>query len=71
MFEKALDEPNYGSMYAQLCLRLNSTSPNFEEPTSQTTVSSKIETDLLKVMSLSFPLPDLQTASTFKVQGRV
>ena len=23
MFDKALDEPNYSSMYAQLCLRLN------------------------------------------------
>ena len=39
VFEKALDEPYYGSMYAQLCLRLNSTAPNFEEPSSQTTVS--------------------------------
>ena len=23
VFDKALDEPNYSSMYAQLCLRLN------------------------------------------------
>lgn len=31
LFEKALDEPKYSSMYAQLCKRLSVEAPNFEE----------------------------------------
>lgn len=31
IFEKALDEPKYSSMYAQLCKRLSEEAPNFEE----------------------------------------
>jgi len=30
IFEKALDEPKYSSMYAQLCKRLNENAPNLE-----------------------------------------
>lgn len=32
VFEKALDEPKYSSMYAQLCLRLSEEAPNFDDP---------------------------------------
>ena len=32
IFEKALDEPKYSSMYAQLCKRLAEQAPNFESP---------------------------------------
>lgn len=35
IFEKALDEPKYSSMYAQLCKRLSKEAPNFEESTSK------------------------------------
>lgn len=32
VFEKALDEPKYSSMYAQLCKRLSEEAPNLEPP---------------------------------------
>jgi len=32
IFEKALDEPKYSSMYAQLCKRLAEQAPNFDPP---------------------------------------
>lgn len=32
VFEKAIDEPKYSSMYAQLCLRLSEEAPNFDDP---------------------------------------
>ncbi len=32
VFEKALDEPKYSSMYAQLCKRLAENAPNFDPP---------------------------------------
>uniref|UniRef100_T1IXX2 Eukaryotic translation initiation factor 4 gamma 2 n=1 Tax=Strigamia maritima TaxID=126957 RepID=T1IXX2_STRMM len=34
IFEKALDEPKYSSMYAQLCRKLCEQAPNFEPPDS-------------------------------------
>lgn len=34
IFEKALDEPKYSSMYAQLCRHLVERAPNFEPPGS-------------------------------------
>lgn len=37
IFEKALDEPKYSSMYAQLCKRLSEEAPNFEPPDSPCT----------------------------------
>jgi hypothetical protein len=42
IFEKALDEPKYSSLYAQLCHRLFKDAPNFEPPDSNITVSSII-----------------------------
>ncbi|CAG9856771.1 unnamed protein product [Phyllotreta striolata] len=36
IFEKALDEPKYSSMYAQLCKRLAEEAPNFESPDKPT-----------------------------------
>ena len=38
IFEKALDEPKYSSLYAQLCHRLFRDAPNFEPPESNITV---------------------------------
>jgi len=35
IFEKALDEPKYSSMYAQLCRRLSEEAPNFEPSQQQ------------------------------------
>lgn len=37
IFEKALDEPKYSSMYAQLCKRLTEEAPNFDPPSSPCT----------------------------------
>lgn len=37
IFEKALDEPKYSSMYAQLCKRLSEEAPNFEPPPNPST----------------------------------
>lgn len=37
IFEKALDEPKYSSMYAQLCKRLDEHAPNFAQPPSPCT----------------------------------
>ncbi|KAF4526162.1 hypothetical protein B566_EDAN008198 [Ephemera danica] len=37
IFEKALDEPKYSSMYAQLCKRLTEEAPNFEPPNTPCT----------------------------------
>jgi len=37
IFQKALDEPKYCSMYAQLCKRLSEEAPNFEPPDSACT----------------------------------
>lgn len=37
IFEKALDEPKYSSMYAQLCKRLTEEAPNFEPPSGPCT----------------------------------
>ena len=42
VFDKAVDESSYSSMYAQLCVRLNDVAPNFEEPSSSTTVSDHL-----------------------------
>lgn len=37
IFQKALDEPKYCSMYAQLCKRLSEEAPNFDNPNSPCT----------------------------------
>ena len=59
VFDKAVDEPSYSCMYAQLCLRLNEFAPNFEEAGSQTTVSAKLlSRDLIgHMLSPGFPPP--------------
>jgi len=42
IFEKALDEPKYSSMYAQLCKRLAEHAPNLEPPDSKTTTFKRL-----------------------------
>lgn len=37
IFDKALEEPKYSSMYAQLCKRLSEEAPNFEPPNNPCT----------------------------------
>lgn len=37
LFEKALDEPKYSCMYAQLCKRLSEEAPNFDSPSKPCT----------------------------------
>ncbi|XP_065582047.1 eukaryotic translation initiation factor 4 gamma 2-like isoform X1 [Artemia franciscana] len=37
IFDKALDEPKYSSMYARLCKKLQERAPNFETPNSPST----------------------------------
>lgn len=50
IFEKALEEPKYSSLYAQLCRRLCEDAPNFEPPNSKTSVSyMDMETELYHV----------------------
>ncbi|XP_065070730.1 eukaryotic translation initiation factor 4 gamma 2-like, partial [Rhopilema esculentum] len=39
IFEKALEEPKYSSLYAQLCLRLSHDAPNFDDSSSSNTTS--------------------------------
>lgn len=47
--DKALEEPKYSSLYAQLCLRLAEDAPNFDGPAAegqpgqkQSTVSGRV-----------------------------
>jgi len=42
VFEKALDEPKYSSMYAQLCKRLAENAPNFDPPETKNTTFRRI-----------------------------
>merc|ERR1712013_718329 len=42
IFEKALDEPKYSSMYAQLCKRLPDNAPNLEPPESKITTFKRL-----------------------------
>ena len=46
IFEKALDEPKYSSLYAQLCHRLFRDAPNFEPPESNIRVRLQLITVL-------------------------
>lgn len=39
--DKALEEPKYSQLYAQLCLRLAEDAPNFEEPTTESQATQK------------------------------
>jgi len=42
IFEKAIDEPKYSSMYAQLCKRLSEDAPNFEPTGSKITTFKRL-----------------------------
>ena len=42
VFDKAVDEPHYCSLYAQLCWELDRSVPNFEPPLSHTTTFRKL-----------------------------
>jgi len=42
IFEKALEEPKYSSLYAQLCHRLCEDSPNFDPPSSSVTTFRRL-----------------------------
>lgn len=42
--DKALEEPKYSQLYAQLCLRLAEDAPNFEEPSSENPATQKQNT---------------------------
>lgn len=39
IFEKALEEPKYSSLYAQLCFRLSHEAPNFDDPANSSTTT--------------------------------
>lgn len=42
--DKALEEPKYSSLYAQLCLRLAEDAPNFDGPSSEIQTTQKQST---------------------------
>lgn len=42
--DKALEEPKYSQLYAQLCLRLAEDAPNFEEPSTESQATQKQNT---------------------------
>ncbi len=42
--DKALEEPKYSQLYAQLCLRLAEDAPNFEEPSTENPATQKNNT---------------------------
>lgn len=60
IFEKALDEPKYSSMYAQLCKRLSEEAPNFEPPgqpcTFKLLLLNKCRTEFENRAQVSYPL---------------
>lgn len=56
--DKALEEPKYSSLYAQLCLRLAEDAPNFDGPSSEIQTSQKQSTVRLAVLTLlAIPTP--------------
>ncbi len=42
--DKALEEPKYSQLYAQLCLRLAEDAPNFEDPSTENQATQKQNT---------------------------
>lgn len=42
--DKALEEPKYSQLYAQLCLRLSEDAPNFEDPSAESQAAQKQNT---------------------------
>uniref|UniRef100_A0A674EQ38 Eukaryotic translation initiation factor 4 gamma 2 n=1 Tax=Salmo trutta TaxID=8032 RepID=A0A674EQ38_SALTR len=48
--DKALEEPKYSSLYAQLCLRLAEDAPNFDGPSSEIQTSQKQSTTFRRLL---------------------
>lgn len=42
--DKALEEPKYSQLYAQLCQRLAQDAPNFEDPSNESQTTQKQNT---------------------------
>uniref|UniRef100_A0A3B4VPK6 Eukaryotic translation initiation factor 4 gamma 2 n=1 Tax=Seriola dumerili TaxID=41447 RepID=A0A3B4VPK6_SERDU len=48
--DKALEEPKYSQLYAQLCLRLAEDAPNFEDPTTESQATQKQNTTFRRLL---------------------
>eukprot|EP00064_Thunnus_orientalis_P006973 superscaffoldBa00000750_g6992 len=48
--DKALEEPKYSQLYAQLCLRLAEDAPNFEEPATENQATQKQNTTFRRLL---------------------
>uniref|UniRef100_A0A4W6E647 Eukaryotic translation initiation factor 4 gamma 2 n=1 Tax=Lates calcarifer TaxID=8187 RepID=A0A4W6E647_LATCA len=48
--DKALEEPKYSQLYAQLCLRLAEDAPNFEEPSTESQATQKQNTTFRRLL---------------------
>uniref|UniRef100_A0A8C4I8D8 Eukaryotic translation initiation factor 4 gamma 2 n=1 Tax=Dicentrarchus labrax TaxID=13489 RepID=A0A8C4I8D8_DICLA len=48
--DKALEEPKYSQLYAQLCLRLAEDAPNFEDPSTETQEKQKQNTTFRRLL---------------------
>uniref|UniRef100_A0A3B3Z130 Eukaryotic translation initiation factor 4 gamma 2 n=1 Tax=Poecilia mexicana TaxID=48701 RepID=A0A3B3Z130_9TELE len=51
--DKALEEPKYSQLYAQLCLRLAEDAPNFEGPSAESQATQKQNTVGFKMLMVS------------------
>lgn len=60
IFEKALEEPKYSKLYAQLCHRLCEDVPNFETPSSTTSVSVTGDHIILYTISVGYILKNMK-----------
>ncbi|KAM7424171.1 hypothetical protein PAMA_000490 [Pampus argenteus] len=48
--DKALEEPKYSQLYAQLCLRLAEDAPNFEDPSAESQATQKQNTTFRRLL---------------------
>ncbi|XP_024151019.2 eukaryotic translation initiation factor 4 gamma 2a, partial [Oryzias melastigma] len=48
--DKALEEPKYSQLYAQLCLRLSEDAPNFEDPSEESPTAQKQNTTFRRLL---------------------
>lgn len=48
--DKALEEPKYSQLYAQLCLRLAEDAPNFEDPSTENQATQKQNTTFRRLL---------------------